>query len=402
MNKNTIKNVAVTTGLVGLVAGNVAGQTNDTTRIVKYEPFPIVKIGEGYNFGGRYGSKYELNSISNILHDYDEGKIRPDTIIGDIEVDHFREKRIPGFAEYKMTPKDNIAAVTMANCLNNTDNGQEIGEITDAETYTIYRALRKAGYLQNKGDRVKVLFPRTDDEGFGTINGKKAIFPAGNYLRAAVFVYEGDEKKPCTNCDEDENLNSTHGRMTRIDRDTIAKTFKWGPEISVVYTNGNKDINWMPQLGLFGKYGRMGFGLTGAYMQNSGKDAILFANMQNNGFTRDSTNTVTKIGSGGVKASFDIAKAVSACLHLENNYVGQTINGAVRTVVSDGHNTLDETVQKPETKNSRNYLTWGPELDLNLGKNKNFSLITGARFYFDKKFGPKAFEGAYFGGRITF
>ncbi len=409
MKKNNVSKRAITTaGVIALGAGAAFAQgKTDTTKIVMYDPFPVLKEGQPFNFGGRDDSYYEMKPINEVLSDYDQGKTRPDTTVGDIEIDYFRALgNVQGFAEYSMNSKDLIAANSMSGVLNNLDKGQHVGQMTREESFIMYKALRKAGYLQNVGDRVKVLFPRTDEVGFGTINGQKALFPAGNYVRGVMFVNEGYGKEdPCTDCDEDKKLNSAGDKSTRIRNtvtaaDTTEKTFSWGPEISMLYLNDMTDMNLVPQAGLFGKYGRFGLGLTGAYRGNTTQDAIVFLNAQGNGSTTDSTYTKSRFGSIGAKASFDIAKAVSLCLHAENNYINQTIDGNIRTKVSDGVNSIDETVKKPTKKNSRSYVTIGPELDFNLGE--HVSIITGARFYADKKFSSKAFEGAYGGLRINF
>jgi|GEM_PF-6415190 len=378
MNKNNISKDIFTAGaIVGLGISTALGQNNKPKKIELYDPIPVLEQGEEYNFGGKEGSFYTLNTINKIVEQYDAGLINPDTVIGDIEMDFFRDLNTTGFAEYSTTKKDRRAMATLSQMLNNVDNGQEIGELTANESYLAFKALRNAGYLRNPGDRVKLLFPRTDQSSMARINGKKAIIPGQNVVRGAIFAYTGDKKK-CNNCDEEETTDNARPYTT--------KSFSSELELSALYS---KDMKFLPMAGFIAKYGKLGLGIEGAYTQNNKEDALVFANIQGNGSTTDITTTNKQLTSFGTKLVYDITDRIRIGISGQKNYLNQNQGGSVNTIVSDGVNQLNQIVEKDNVQNNSSYFTYGP--DVRIGLSDKLGIVSGLRLR------DNAVDGAYCG-----
>lgn len=169
-----------------------------------------------------------------------------------------------------------------------------------------------------------------------------------------------------------------------IVKDSIATQIKknafyleLGPEILLQYKNLNPIV---PQIGLGLIKNNWSFGITLGYKQFDTEENKSYPNTIGNGGTEVYNDITRKIMEYGIKANFNVSKIVYLGLGIQNNTENKEINSrVVQTVYDDAGNMRQKEIIQPSVKGKNSKITFSPEVGINLDKNKNWSIYTGAK-----------------------
>lgn len=185
-----------------------------------------------------------------------------------------------------------------------------------------------------------------------------------------------------------------------IIQDTLATQIKknafyleLGPEILLQYKNLNPIV---PQIGLGLIKNNWSFGITLGYKQFNTEENKSYPNILDNGGTEAYNDITRKLIEYGIKANFNVSKTIYLGLGIQNNTENKEINSRiVQTVYDDAGNMRQKELIQPIVKGTNSKITLNPEVGLNLDKNNNWSIYTGA------KLTPQKIHSGYAGIRYN-